>query len=818
MTHKSKKALLNEADVELKFLYPLLVDPAVLAIPEDAVKNKWYLAPTELDKKAGKKGGYFPDFSIWLQGMLVLVVEAKDPAVATEIGFREACLYARHQNSLYPTNLNPCRYVMASNGVTLLAGYWDQDQPVLNLKVVDLVPGTQASQQLIDFCSIAKLTAHADTYFEKIQIKKGVRPFNLVGGQALLNAKRPLNTFAADLSPVLQRYFSSTNEENYKEIAERAYVSTAEVTEYDKVLEALLKDRTTAKRDTIVEPIRTSKSDEPQLTKAIEKYSDGDHAGGRLQIIQGGVGAGKSLFARRYRGLLEPAGLKNKDFWAFIDFNGSPPSLKGAEPWLCEAFISSFERENASLDIYSADVLKGAFARRIQQRKAAYEMLRTISLEEETRERAKDIAQWQSDPTIFAGGIANYVVGGTGKNLIVVMDNVDKLELENQLDAFQLALWFMERSKAFIILQMRDETYERFKNKPPLDTFRGGIAFHISPPRFVDVVKRRLELGIEYLAERSPAKQEYVLDNGARVVLPTNELGHFLKALYLALFGKRNNVSRVLEALAGRDVRKALEMFVSIVTSGHLSTSAITSTAVGEGGIPIAEHQIIKILMRTDYRFFSDVSGYVSNIFHYDNEWAKPDNFLLTEILFYLIMNRKRRGEIGLEGYFSVRGICDHIQKLGYDPEDIFKGVNYLLHRELIIADNFNFREVGLDDCVKIQASGFMHMRVLCERIEYLYGLIPVIPIADEKVAAKLANFINRESIHGEISATEKARAVEVLFKFLCDEVTRLREKNPFYEAATSGAAYALKMMDSALKRFFDHNARQLNPNQLDLL
>jgi len=62
------------------------------------------------------------------------------------------------------------------------------------------------------------------------------------------------------------------------------------------------------------------------------------------------------------------------------------------------------------------------------------------------------------------------------------MDNVDKMELQNQLDAFQLTLWYMDRSKAFIILQMRDETYERYKNRPPLDTFRSGITFHIAPP------------------------------------------------------------------------------------------------------------------------------------------------------------------------------------------------------------------------------------------------------------------------------------------------------------------------------------------------
>src|SRR5262249_14439327 len=182
----------------------------------------------------------------------------------------------------------------------------------------------------------------------------------------------------------------------------------------------------------------------------------------------------------------------------------------------------------------------------------------------------------QSDPQTLVEGLGTYLHGRKDKSLVIVLDNVDKLELQNQLDAFQLALWLMAKTKAFVILQMRDETYERYKNKPPLDTFRSGIAFHIAPPRFIDVVKRRLELGLEYLNEHAAERQEYVLDNSVRVILPKGELGNFLKALYGIIFGRRTNVARVLEALAGKDVRRAMEMFVSIVTSGHLSTSAIT--------------------------------------------------------------------------------------------------------------------------------------------------------------------------------------------------------------------------------------------------
>src|ERR1039457_3571791 len=106
---------------------------------------------------------------------------------------------------------------------------------------------------------------------------------------------------------------------------------------------------------------------------------------------------------------------------------------------------------------------------------------------------------------------------------------------------------------------MRDATYERYKDSPPLDTYRTGVIFHISQPRFVDVVKRRLELSIEYLAKDGVKDKTYEIESGMRIRYSAEDLQNFLTRLYNALFDRSRNISRVLEALAGKDVRRALE-------------------------------------------------------------------------------------------------------------------------------------------------------------------------------------------------------------------------------------------------------------------
>jgi hypothetical protein len=213
---------------------------------------------------------------------------------------------------------------------------------------------------------------------------------------------------------------------------------------------------------------------------------------------------------------------------AWVDFNNGPPDLSAAQRWLCENFIESFATQNLDLDLSTTDVLKGIFARQIQRRKGIYEDVAKSSPESAARIRAEDLIKWQDDPIEYTKGLGNYIMGIRHRELlIVVMDNVDRLDLQGQLNAFQMALWFMEQTKAFIFLQMRDETYERFKNRPPLDTFRTGIAFHISPPRFIDVVKRRLDLSIGYLAQNASSVHTYTLPSGSRITIPALILGSF---------------------------------------------------------------------------------------------------------------------------------------------------------------------------------------------------------------------------------------------------------------------------------------------------
>jgi hypothetical protein len=52
----------------------LLANQNYLDVPVTSIKGKQYLAPTKLDKNAGKSGGYYPDFSVWEMALPILIV------------------------------------------------------------------------------------------------------------------------------------------------------------------------------------------------------------------------------------------------------------------------------------------------------------------------------------------------------------------------------------------------------------------------------------------------------------------------------------------------------------------------------------------------------------------------------------------------------------------------------------------------------------------------------------------------------------------------------------------------------------------------
>jgi hypothetical protein len=119
------RELRTESDVEQKVILPFLLNPSYLGLRSTWIRTKEYMSPTEIDKTAGKRYGYIPDYSIWISATPLAIVEAKAPDVAIQVALREARLYAGEINKRYPPQVNPIGHVLACNGVEFGLSAWD---------------------------------------------------------------------------------------------------------------------------------------------------------------------------------------------------------------------------------------------------------------------------------------------------------------------------------------------------------------------------------------------------------------------------------------------------------------------------------------------------------------------------------------------------------------------------------------------------------------------------------------------------------------------------------------------------------------------
>lgn len=794
----SAAILKNEADVEQKLIFPLMNASEWLAIPNNAIFPKQYLPPLTIDKGSGRRSGYYPDYSVWIDGLPVLIVEAKSPLEGVINGYREAQLYAHEVNKAYPSGVAPISFVVCTDGQRLRVGHWDSND-FKDYRVADLKIGTGVRSELIEMIGAVQLYEHARLIGRRFRPTQWFRPIDSAGGDAAANRRISLNSFATEIAPLIRMFFVSESAERIDDIIQKAYVSSEETTKYDAILEGFLRDNIQQVQTPTSKEISTSAHHERMLTPELRRFRDTLPSTGQMQLIIGSVGSGKSLFCQRYKRFLQPDDVAGATYWSFIDFNKAPEDLTRLEDFLCLAFIEGVQQQRPDIDLDDPEILERIFAPDANRIRKLYKKAGANDSSLAELKVADEIASATRDPQRFATELCRFINGDQRKVVVVVFDNVDKLTSADQIRVFQVAQWFRGRTRSFCILPLRDETYERFKNKPPLDAFNNSIHFTIESPRFIDVVRKRLELAIDHIAKDAPKRLYYSLPDGKQISYPATRLGEFLKTLYADIFRGGRRVSWLLEALAGRNVRDALEMFTRILMSGHLDDRQITGTLLGGEKFQIRDSTIVNVLMKTDYVYSANSHGFLTNVLFCNPNWKRPSNFLVFEALDYVVQRRKEKSLLGVQGYVPVSEVASFANRLGFGPEDTLDALRYLAERELLVADRLGKTDLDAGDFVRAHASGFVHSRLLLENIHYISGFAPTTFINDRKTSEIIGRLSTVNAGFSDIQFARKREIAFTILDYLKKEYDRHCNDMPLFGNLAQSTRFLLRMVESSL-------------------
>jgi hypothetical protein len=752
----------SETDVELFLIQPLLTQPHALGIPETALRTKESLAVYEIDKGRTRKR-YVPDYIVYCQGLPIFVLEAKRPDESIDDGFAEAQLYALELNKKFGTGVNPARLVACTNGIDIALGFWDDEKPRVLEKTSTLQVGSKNLERAKKIAGWESIQEIAYKCVESIRPSNYYLPSTFLGENRVNLAKAGHNSLYEELDPILRRFFDPKDKEHEDDIIKNAYVTTDEVTKYERSFEDFLRARIIPTYDDKGIEVETSKKKSERFTNKLDSLVNLNNP--YMQLIIGGVGSGKTSFLKRYFNYVIDAQLSDKIVYCRINFNQASDDLQDIRSWVCWQFVELVrERFLHIIDFQSETGLRSVFSKEIKDNQGAYNWLKKASEEKYIERIATDILGWMRDPEVFARSLARSLGGDRARTLVIAFDNVDRRDRESQLKIFQTGQWFMNLTRAVCLMTLRDETFEIYKNEKPLDAFLKTGNFYIRPPRFVDMVSKRLDLVINYLSRQSKKTNSYEIDGLGKVTYPATAIGSYLTAVYVDLFRKKRGITLILEGLSGRNARKSLEMFSSVLTSAHFDTRDFTSSIITQGQYHIQESVLLKSLMRTNYLYFTPNHGFVRNIYDFPPNCIDSGHFLKFELLRYLVVNRKQRGDTRYEGYYSIRYLTQIMSNKGFLPEDVPHAVDWLIGDGLAISENLTLQPVDDSTSVRATASAYVHYEILTGRTEYIASCALVTDLSSNELARDIAQ---KWQISPELFDAKAAAKKQTAFLFI---------------------------------------------------
>jgi energy-coupling factor transporter ATP-binding protein EcfA2 len=702
----------NESDVEQKVLFPLITkdEPEGLGYQSIHIQTKSNLKKIEIEK-GDKAKLYFPDYILLPHGIPTVIIEAKKPGEDLNEAFREARLYATEVNALYKKNINPCSFVIASDGTKLLAGSWDDSNPKYEIDVDDWLSTDKNFSGFLKEFSLQNTKKFAESIRDKIRTKvRYKKPIHGLGGKHIQN-RQINNSFGETLSLNHRHLFNPTEEAERVDIVNNAYIKIPKHLAHVNPIDRLIRKK--------VRPsIQYSKilSDDENNKEIIQKLSDASKLNNEVMLLIGSVGSGKSTFTTYLKEIALNDNIKNKLLWIRIDLNNSPVAREELYKWIKKDIINSLKNTDKEFDPDTINGLKELYEIKIDTfNKVALELFP----EETTPYKEKlfqEIKRLKADIDLTLDACISHYVHKKGKNLILVLDNCDKRNSNDQLLMFEIANYLKENTKSVVFLPLRETTYDHYQNQKPLDTVVKDLTFRINPPSLERVLYSRIKYSMR--AKKESNENHYYLENGMQVSYPSEEEIFYLKSILKSLF-QNDFFKKLISGLAGRNIRKGIEIFLDFCKSGHITDSFILKMKHSKGEFSLPNHIISKVMIRGNRLYYTDSESRIKNLFISDPADSLPDPFVRVGILVWLRSMRRKKGPSGITGFHKISKLINELMSIGHSEFRIIEELKTMVRESLVITESQDEKNVNIEELICIDIPGIVHLNLL-NNLDYL--------------------------------------------------------------------------------------------------
>jgi len=728
----------NESDVEQKFMWSLLTlpEPIGLGFSASDIKTKKDIRRIKIGKAENAKL-YYPDYLIVMSGLPLVAIEAKSPKEKIDDGLHDARLYASELNALFPAGVNPCRRIIATNGKLLASSPWDTGTIDVHITHDHIDPADIQFDNFVNLNSRKTLQSLADEILLKIKPKNYYRPTSLLGGHSIRNEEIGHNSFGAKIALEYRHLFNPASRAERAYIVKNAYVSSKRREQYAEPIDKFI--RAAAPPSVSDTKILQDTGDPEEIIKTLRKRKSLEH---QILLIVGGVGAGKSTFVDYLSEVKLPDDVRSSTIWVHTDMNLAPLDKSKIYDWVIEQIVTLLPDALPEIDFYNIEILKKLYSVEIRRlKKGPLALLEEGSSEYNNRLLDK-ILQLQSDSLATAKAMERYICAERSKLLIIVLDNCDKRNREDQLLMFQVAQWLQEQLHSLIILPIRDVTYDLHRSEPPLDTALKDLVFRIEPPRFTKILSKRVSLALKDMQKNTNVKTlSYTLPNDIQVEYPASDQGMYLTCILRSIFEHDVFVRRTIVGIAGRDMRRAMEIFLEFCTSGHISENEIFKIRKNKGEYILPFHMVTRGLLRGNRRFYDGDYAYLKNVFQCFPKDPLPDNFVRLAILRWLLNRFRIPGPNRVLGYHRCSDLISDLVSYGHNANRIQEEILYLIKGGCIIPEHLRYDSISPEDLIHLSPAGAVHLRLLTN-VDYLAACAENIWYDDKNIAESISERI----------------------------------------------------------------------------
>lgn len=714
----------SESDVEQKLIVPLLTLPHPLGLGYELsdFRTKPSLRALVIGKGSSKKS-YIPDYAIVLSGLPVAIIEAKRPGEDLPEALREARLYATELNAMYPAGNNPCERVVATDGLQIVAQRWDGGD-VITVTAQNLAAVDPAFAALLQFVGKSSTAAAVEKYLTQTRKKaEFVTPVQLMGGSAVAEQTVGENSFGANVTVEYRYLFDPRDADDRAKLVKNAYVTSRQrkshVSPIDRIIRAAIPAHVQNARGIVDTAHPTALVKELTLQRA-----------GELCLLIGSAGSGKSTFTDfvRVKGISKE--LASRTDWIHVDLNPAPLTRERIYDWLITQIDQQLRVAHPKHDFDTLDFKRKIYATELSRAEKGRAELFPPGSPQHTQIISDELARLEANRQETLRSTVNHLYRLPGRLLVVVLDNCDKRTLADQLLMFDVARWLKENVYCVVFLPLRDTTYDNYRNQPPLDTVVKDLVFRIDPPTLDKVIQARLDYAMrEMRSQQSPFY--FTMNNGYRIACSRDDVGHYLSALVSSVFQNRR-LKSMISGLAGRNIRKGIEILLDICKSGHIPEEEILKARSVKGhGFP--SHLVMQILMKGKRKYYADESAHIKNVFHSNAKDALPDPFVRLATLRWLYGKRNELGPNRTKGFHKLGALLTDLNSHGFAERNILDAVHDLIEGGCISSESSSANP-DREDLVSLASGGDIHLSLM-EDAQYFATIAEAVLFRENQVA-----------------------------------------------------------------------------------